>query len=192
MARYLFMAPGFSLPFSPLGPEAFEEIKCLAGQTWKQHIKKNAECPTTYSGAYGNLGLNMVPTRCHVTPSSPTRAHKPHPSEVFLVNQLHQLPGPYGNPKRTAATGTGFCPHDGKKPHVNSHKVKYKSVAVTSPVTPLHVIHQGIKQANVNVIAGNQNGEEGRLISSSSQDMLTGWPVIGSSHSIELPTGQED
>ncbi|XP_042324741.1 uncharacterized protein C4orf51 homolog [Sceloporus undulatus] len=192
MARYCFLAPGFPLPFSPLGPEAFEEIKCLAGQVWKQHIQENAECSTTYSGAYGNKRIDVVPTHSHATPSSPTRAHKPHPSEVFLVNQLHQLPGPYSNPKHTAATDTGFRPYDGKKLQVNSHKVKYKSVAITSPVTPLDVIQQGIKKANVNVIVGNQSGEKGRFTSSSSQDMLTGWPVTESSHSIELPTEQED
>ncbi|XP_061438921.1 uncharacterized protein C4orf51 homolog [Rhineura floridana] len=106
MAKYLFLAPGLPLPFSPLSPEAFEEIKCLAGKAWKQHTREDAGCSTTYSGAYGNTGLNVF-THCHVIPSSPTRVHKPHPPEVFLTNQLHHLPGNYGNAKRAVTSDKG-------------------------------------------------------------------------------------
>nr|XP_060632186.1 uncharacterized protein C4orf51 homolog [Anolis sagrei ordinatus] len=188
MSRYLFLAPGFSLPFSPLAPEAFEEIKCLAGQAWKQHIQENAKGSTTYTGAYGNKGPDELPIRSRVIPSSPTRTHKPHPSQIFLVNQLHHVPGPYGIPKCTGATRIGLSPREVKKFQVSPNKVKYKAAVVASPVTPLDVIQQGIKPANLN---GNQSGEEKRFISSSSEDMLTGWPVKENDHSIEVPTGRE-
>ncbi|XP_003221711.1 uncharacterized protein C4orf51 homolog [Anolis carolinensis] len=191
MARYLFLVPGFSLPFSPLAPEAFEEIKCLAGQAWKQRIQENAKGSTTYAGAYGNNGPDALPVRSCVIPSSPTRAHKPHPTEIFLINQLHHLPGPYGIPKRREAAHFGFCPREVKKFQVSPNKVKYKAAAVASPVTPLDVIQQRIKHGNLNVIAGSQSGEGKKLISSSSEDMLTGWPVKENDHPIEVPTGRE-
>ncbi|XP_072857704.2 uncharacterized protein C4orf51 homolog isoform X1 [Pogona vitticeps] len=180
MANYLFLAPGFTLPFSPLSPEAFEEIKCIAVKTWKQQAQESRNCSTTYAGAFGRKGLED-PTYCYVAPSSPTRIHKPHPTDVFLVNQLHQLPGPYGAPRHTAATDSGFCPSDAKKFKGQSHKIKHKAIIVPSPLTPLDIIQQGIKHTCLN---GIQSQEETGAVSSASQDILTGWSGTPSSHSI--------
>ncbi|KAJ7326912.1 hypothetical protein JRQ81_016671 [Phrynocephalus forsythii] len=182
MAQYLFLAPGFTLPFSPLSPEAFEEIKCRAVKTWKQNALENQRCSTTYAGAFGRKGLD-VSAYCHVAPSSPTRVHKPHPTDVFLVNQLHQLPGPYGTPRRTAGTDSGFHPNDTKAFQDHSHKIKHKAVIVASPLIPLDAIQQGMKDICLN---GNQSQEESGAVLSASQDILTGWSGTHSAHSVRM------
>ncbi|XP_053108210.1 uncharacterized protein C4orf51 homolog isoform X2 [Hemicordylus capensis] len=182
MAKYLFLAPGSPLPFSPLSPEAFEEIKHHSGKAWKEHSVSNKDCSTTYSGAYGNKELDAV-TRCRVAPSSPTRMHRPHPPEVFLVNRLHHLPGHYGNAKQRKATD-GFRPHpafpsDLKAPgdlgklQIHQSKINHNAVSVPSPVTSFRAIQQCIKQDYLSaLIIGSQTGQRTETPSISSQDFV--------------------
>ncbi|KAM6440849.1 uncharacterized protein C4orf51 homolog isoform 1-T1 [Liasis olivaceus] len=174
MAKYLFLAPRLPVPFSPLSSEAFEEIKCLAGKAWVQHSQEYVDCPTSYAAAFGNKGLD-VSRRAQVTPSSPTRVHRPHPPKVFLVNQLHNLPGHYGN-------GKGIHPNwvehssDMKKFQVHPEKIKHNAVAAASPLAPLGAIEQRINSPS---LKGSQTGDKNFISSLCSQDVLTGWPVTG-------------
>ncbi|XP_028600802.2 uncharacterized protein C4orf51 homolog [Podarcis muralis] len=188
MAKYVFLAPGLTLPFSPLSSEAFEEIKRHAGRAWEQHTQEDASCSTTYSGAYGNKKLDGS-AYCHVTPSSPTRIHKPHPPEVFLINRLHYLAGNYGNPKHGATSDKGCHPSflksssNRKKFQHHSQQMNHNAVVIPSPAVPLNEIQQAMKYSRVN---GNQTGIKTGTPSTASQDILTGWPVTGSSDSVGL------
>ncbi|XP_065453851.1 uncharacterized protein C4orf51 homolog [Chrysemys picta bellii] len=103
---YLFLAPELPLPFSPLSPQAFEEIQRHAGEAWRREAQREANCATTYSAGYGKKEL-AEPAR--TKPSSPTRINRPHPPEVFMVNQLHYIPGYYNSDKQTAAADKGKC-----------------------------------------------------------------------------------
>ncbi|XP_034967532.1 uncharacterized protein C4orf51 homolog [Zootoca vivipara] len=188
MAKYMFLAPGLTLPFSPLSSEALEEIKRHAGRAWEQHMQEDASCSTTYSGAYGNKKLDGS-AYCHVTPSSPTRIHKPHPTEVFLINRLHHLSGNYGNPKHGVTTDKGCQPSflksasNRKKFQQHSQKMNHNAVIIPSPAVPLYQIQQAMKYPRVKE---NQSEIKMGTSSAASQDILTGWPVTGSSDSMGL------
>ncbi|XP_039396921.1 uncharacterized protein C4orf51 homolog [Mauremys reevesii] len=105
---YLFLAPELALPFSPLSPQAFEEIQRHAGEAWRREAQREANCATTYSAGYGKKEL-AESARCRTKPSSPTRINRPHPPEVFMVNKLHYIPGHYNSDKQTAADDKGKC-----------------------------------------------------------------------------------
>ncbi|XP_006114748.1 uncharacterized protein C4orf51 homolog [Pelodiscus sinensis] len=105
---YLFLAPELPLPFSPLSPQAFEEIQRHAGEAWKREAQRQANCATTYSASYGKKEL-PEPASWRAKPSSPTRINRPHPPEVFMVNKLHYIPGCYDSDKQTAAADKGKC-----------------------------------------------------------------------------------
>ncbi|XP_073197387.1 uncharacterized protein C4orf51 homolog [Lepidochelys kempii] len=105
---YLFLSPELPLPFSPLSPQAFKEIQRHAGEAWRQEAQREANCATTYSAGYGKKEL-ADPTRWSTKPSSPTRINRPHPPEVFMVNQLHYIPGYYNSDKQTASDDKGKC-----------------------------------------------------------------------------------
>ncbi|XP_077156297.1 uncharacterized protein C4orf51 homolog [Paroedura picta] len=173
MAKYLFLAPGVNLPFSPLAPETFEEIKTLAGEAWKRHTQTDKGCASTYGGAYGNKGLDAA-TSSRLAPSSPTRVHKPHPPQVFLVNRLHYIPGHYGNAKRTVAADTGYLKASSNFPHglgesqLQPQHINYNTVSVASPVTPLVAIQHWKKHASE---YRNQTAENTETTSSNSQDI---------------------
>ncbi|KAM6440850.1 uncharacterized protein C4orf51 homolog isoform 2-T2 [Liasis olivaceus] len=95
--------------------------------------------------------------------------------EVFLVNQLHNLPGHYGN-------GKGIHPNwvehssDMKKFQVHPEKIKHNAVAAASPLAPLGAIEQRINSPS---LKGSQTGDKNFISSLCSQDVLTGWPVTG-------------
>ncbi|XP_067407693.1 uncharacterized protein C4orf51 homolog [Emydura macquarii macquarii] len=105
---YLFLAPELPLPFSPLSSQAFEEIQRHAGEAWRREAEREANCATTYSAGYGKKELSEL-TRWSAKPSSPTRINRPHPPEVFMVNQLHYIPGCYNSDKPTAAADKDKC-----------------------------------------------------------------------------------
>ncbi|XP_072352222.1 uncharacterized protein [Scyliorhinus torazame] len=90
----------FQMPFRPLDPEEFEKIKQRARTAWTAEHENQLRSVTTYSAEHRKKQLDE-PTQSRVRPNSPTRLHRPHPPEIFLMTRLHRIPGHDSTSKNT-------------------------------------------------------------------------------------------
>ncbi|XP_078089955.1 uncharacterized protein LOC144507083 [Mustelus asterias] len=90
----------FQIPFRSLDPEEFEKIRQKASIAWTVEHENQLRSVTTYSAEHRKKQLDE-PTQIRVRTKSPTRLHRPHPPEIFLVTRLHKIPGHYSTSKNT-------------------------------------------------------------------------------------------
>ncbi|XP_072110819.1 uncharacterized protein [Mobula birostris] len=90
----------FQMPFRSLDHEEFEKIKQKASTMWREEHENQLKNATTYSAEYRKKQLDE-PTQNLVRLHSPTRLHKPHPPEIFLVTRLHEIPRHHNISKST-------------------------------------------------------------------------------------------
>ncbi|XP_059820981.1 uncharacterized protein LOC132391596 [Hypanus sabinus] len=90
----------FQMPFRSLDHEEFEKIKQKASTMWREEHENRLRNITTYSAEYRKKQLDE-PTQNLIRLHSPTRLHKPHPPEIFLVTRLHKIPRHHNNSKST-------------------------------------------------------------------------------------------
>ncbi|XP_072899047.1 uncharacterized protein [Hemitrygon akajei] len=90
----------FQMPFRSLDHEEFEKIKQKASTMWREEHENRLRNITTYSAEYRKKQLDE-PTQNLVRLHSPTRLHKPHPPEIFLVTRLHKIPRHHNNSEST-------------------------------------------------------------------------------------------
>ncbi|XP_067824666.1 uncharacterized protein [Heptranchias perlo] len=91
------------MPFRPLDPEEFDKIRQKASTAWTGEHENRLRSVTTYTAEHRKKQLDE-PTQNRVRPNSPTRLHRPHPPEIFLVTRLHRIPGHYNTPKNPTAS----------------------------------------------------------------------------------------